>query len=63
MKFIKLIKPLAYDVKCNTKVVIPAGALGVKIAFRASHLRRYDEDLKKWVPMNVYIWHGKMYHA
>jgi len=56
-------KPLTYDVCCKTKVVIPAGTTNVKIAFRQSHLTRWDEDLKKMVPMNVYISGGKVYHA
>ena len=63
MKFVKLTKPLQFDVKCGSRVVIPAGTLNVRVAFRQSHLLRYDEKLKKWVPMNVYIWKGKIYHA
>ena len=63
MKFVKLNKPLQFAVKCNSKVVIPDGALNVKVAFRQSHLRRYDEEKKQWVPMNIYIWKGKVYHA
>ena len=63
MKFIKLIKPLEYAVKCGSKVVIPAGAEGVKVAFRCSHLKRWDDYYQRFIPMNVYIWKGKMYHA
>lgn len=64
MKFYNMgIKPLVYDVKCNSKIVIPAGATGVKIAFRQSHLKRWDDVLNKFVKMNVYIYKGKVYHA
>lgn len=35
MKFYNMgSRPLEYAVYCNTKEVIPAGATGVKIAFR-----------------------------
>ena len=60
-KFTRIKRPLAYAVYCNTKVVIPKGATGVKIAFRQSHLRRLDEYGNS-VPMNVYLWKGKLYH-
>ena len=64
MKFFNMDKkPLEYPVYCNTKVVIPAGATGVKIAFRQSHLTRWDDALKQRVKMNVYIWKGHVYHA
>lgn len=64
MKFFNMgDRPLEHDVKCNAKVVIPAGTTGVKIAFRQSHLTRWDENLQKCVPMNVYIWKGHVYHA
>lgn len=43
MKFVRLTQPLKFDVKCGSKVVIPAGTENVKIAYRASHLTRYDE--------------------
>lgn len=56
-------KPLKHGVYCNSKCVIPKGAIGVKIGFRQSHLKRFDQDKQKFVPMNVYIWKGKMYHA
>lgn len=56
-------KPLAYDVKCGKKVVIPIGATNVKIAFRQSHLNRWDDKLQRFVKMNVYIYKGKVYHA
>jgi len=59
--FINL-KPLKYAVKCNTKVVIPEGAVGVKCAFRQSHLKRWDDATQKLVPMNVYLYKGKLYH-
>ena len=64
MKFYNMgSKPLEYPVYCNTKVVIPAGATNVKIAFRQSHLTRWDDVLKQRVKMNVYIWKGNVYHA
>lgn len=56
-------KPLEYPVRCKSKTVIPAGAKNVKIAFRQSHLTRWDEKTKKMVPMNVYIWKGRIYHG
>jgi len=56
-------RPLEHAVYCNTKEVIPAGATGVKIAFRQSHLTRWDDVLKQRVKMNVYIWKGHVYHA
>lgn len=49
-------RPLVYDVKCGTRIAIPAGTKNVKIAFGQSHLRRWDEDKQKFVPMNVYLW-------
>lgn len=59
---------LEHDVKCGSKVVIPAGMKNVRIAFRQSHLTRFDEDLQKWVNLNVYLVHQpgvgmRMYHA
>lgn len=64
MKFYNMgSRPLEYAVYCNKKEVIPAGALNVKIAFRQSHLTRWDDVLKKHVKMNVYIWKGHIYHA
>lgn len=64
MKFYNMgSRPLEYAVYCNSKEVIPAGATGVKIAFRQSHLTRWDDILKKRVKMNVYIWKGHVYHA
>ena len=63
-KFVNMgTRPLAYDVRCNTKIVIPAGTRGVRIAFRQSHLFRWDEAEKVFVPMNVYLYKGKLYHA
>ena len=64
MKFINMKnRPLAFDVYCGSKIVIPAGALNVKIAFRQSHLQRWDEAKQMFVPMNVYIYKGNVYHA
>ena len=48
-------KGLKHDVMCGTGVAIPAGTKNVKIAFRQSHLRRWDEEKQKYVPMNVYM--------
>lgn len=60
-------KPLAYPVMCGKSVAIPAGTKNVRIAFCQSHLRRWDEDKQKFVPMNVYLWHSpkgmKLIHA
>lgn len=56
-------RPLEFDVKCGSKVVIPAGAKNVKIAFRQSHLKRFDETLGHFVNLNAYIYKGKIYHA
>ena len=61
--FIKMTRGLEHPVFCNTKCVIPAGAEGVRIAFRQSHLQRWDNDLQKFVNLNVYLWHGRLYHA
>ena len=63
MKFVRLTKPLKFDVKCGSKVVIPAGTENVKIAYRASHLTRYDEASEKFVRLNVYMHKGKLYHT
>lgn len=54
---------LQYPVNCGTTVVIPAGATGVRIAFGQSHLRRWDEDKQRYMPMNVYCYRGRLYHA
>jgi hypothetical protein len=62
MKFVRLTKPLQFDVRCGTKVVIPAGAEGVKIAYRASHLTRWDDEQKKQIRLNVYMYKGRLYH-
>ena len=45
------------------EIVIPKGAKNVKIAFKQSHLRRFDEVTGEYVPMNVYIYQNKIYHA
>ena len=45
MKFTKMRQPLKFPVRCGIATVIPEGATGVQIAFRQSHLRRFDEDL------------------
>ena len=54
---------LKFPVRCGIAVAIPEGATGVQIAFRQSHLRRFDEDLGRDVPMNVYRYKGREYHA
>jgi hypothetical protein len=61
-RVVRMNRPLEYAVYCGKKCVIPAGATGVSIRFRASHLHRIDED-GNTVPMNVYYWKGKIYHA
>ena len=63
MKFVTLKNPTQFDVKCGSKVVIPAGTTGVKIAFGQNRLKRYDENSEKYVPMNVYIYKDRIYHA
>lgn len=62
MKFLKLKQPLKFDVKCKSKVVIPAGAKNVEIAFRQSHLSRWDEDSQQFVNLNVYRYKNRLYH-
>lgn len=61
--FIKLARGLDYPIYCNKTCVIPAGTKNVRIAFRQSHLLRWDESTHKHVKMNVYLWKGHMYHA
>lgn len=61
--FIKMTRGLKYDVKCGSKVVIPAGTEGVKIAFGQSHLQYFNESKQCWMNMNVYLYKGKLYHA
>lgn len=63
MKFVKMNKPLEYPVYNGKTVVIPAGAKNVKIAFRQSHLTRFDENTNKTVPLNVYIYGSSVIHA
>lgn len=56
-------KPLKFDVKCKSKVVIPAGTVGVKIAYKQSHIT-YVNDFGQKVRMNIYMTpDGKIYHA
>lgn len=56
-------KPLAFDVKCKTKVVIPAGTKGVKIAFGQSR-QTYVNSFGKVRNMNVYMApDGQVYHV
>ena len=64
MKFFNMRnRPLEFDVKCNNKVVIPAGTRNVKIAFRQSHLTRRDPENGSLIKMNVYMHKGQVYHA
>lgn len=55
-------RPLMYDVKCNTKVVIPAGTKHVLIGFGKSHLTRIDK-FGRIVHLNTYYYNGILYHA
>lgn len=61
--FIRMARPLEFPVRCGRRVVIPAGAEGVYISFRTSHLRRIDEATGETVPMNRYIWRGRLIHS
>ena len=56
-------RPLDYPVRCNTKIVIPAGATHVKIAFGASPFTYRCPETGKLKHLNVYIWKNHMYHA
>ena len=56
-------RPLEYPVKCGSKIVIPKGTTGVKIAFGASRLTYEDPDTGRIKHMNVYLFKGKVYHA
>lgn len=56
-------KPLQHPVFCGKTCVIPAGAKGVEIAYRQSHLTRYDKVLRRNVRLNVYRYNGKIYHV
>ncbi len=56
-------KPLAYPVYCNNAIVIPAGATGVKIAYRQSHVTYIHPKTGQLTHMNVYLWRGRLYHA
>ena len=62
MKFTKGLT-LAYPVYCGKTCVLDAGTTNVKIAFRQSHMRRFDAEKNCYVPMNVYMHKGKVYHA
>ena len=62
-RVVLLTKPLQYPVYCGSKCVIPAGATGVSIIFRGSHLTRFDENAGEEVRMNVYLYRGRVYHA
>jgi len=62
MKFVTMKKPLQHAVYNGTKVAIPEGAKGVKIAFRQSHLSFKNAETGEVQKMNVYLWKGKCYH-
>lgn len=56
-------KPLQFDVIVRGKIVIPKGTKHVKIAFRQSHLTRFNEETQMTERLNVYLYRGKVYHA
>ena len=56
-------RPLEYPVLINSKVLIPAGATHVKIAFRQSPFTYLNERTGKREHLNVYMWQGRYYHA
>lgn len=57
-KFVKLTKPLAYDVRAwHDKFVLRKGLRGVEVAFRASPITRVDDN-GKVVHLNVYRYKG-----
>ena len=59
MRFIKLNKPLAYNVYIRPgKLGIPAGAIGVEIAYRQSWMTNVDGTR-----LNVYRYKGQLYHV
>lgn len=63
MKFVNMgSRPLKYDIKCGRTIVIPKGTCNVEIAFKESHLTRFDEKSKRIVKLNVYRYNGKLYH-
>ena len=60
-KFVCMNRPLDYAVYQGKKMVIPAGATGVRIAFRQSPFKRpskYGDE-----QMNVYLYRGHVWHA
>ena len=56
-------RPLNYPVRCGSKIVIPAGATHVKIAYGASPFTYRHPETGKFKHLNVYIWKNRMYHA
>lgn len=56
-------RPLEHDVCYGSKIVIPKGATGVKIAFRQSPIRAFVKKYGKVMNLNVYIWKNRMYYA
>lgn len=62
-KFVNMgTRPLKFPVRCGKKIVIPAGATNVKIAFGQSSLR-YTDFGGKIKKCNVYLYKGRIYHG
>ena len=63
MKFVNMgNRPLNHDVRSRKTIVIPKGTRNVEIAFRQSHLTRFDKESGRIVKLNVYRYNGKTYH-
>ena len=56
-------RPLDYPVMEGKAIVIPKGAMGVKIAYRQSPMKYFNHKTNEWIHMNVYKYQGKTYHA
>ena len=54
MRFVKMKKPLMWEVKDGNKVVLKPGARNISIAFRASPRWYIDPETGKKVHFNVY---------
>lgn len=63
MKFVAMKRPLEHPAIRNGKVLIPAGATGVKIAFRQSPFTFFNEKTQRRQHLDVYIWKNRMYNA
>jgi len=55
--------PVHGDGAMGKTIVIPAGARHVKIAFKQSWMKWYDETTGTWKKMNVYDWNGHIWHG